>query len=465
MSNQNQKIQALVPCDDAGHQFVCYADCCSGVPGAPHEKTFAAVNHVVSRLEPQPEFICFPGDQIQGLATDAGKLQEQWQYWFEKEMQWLDAKAIPLYHTTGNHTAYDSLSETVFRQVMAHLPRNGPPGQEGLTYWVRRNDLLLVFVNTLNSGLGGEGRVETTWLDRTLGEHADAKFKLVFGHHPVHSVNGFSGVFQRDIAPEEGRRFWDLLVRHHVLAYVCSHILAFDVQVHRGVLQILTGGAGTIPHMPEGIEYLHCVQAALDVHGLRYQVLDTSGPIREWLKWPIELPMSSTWTPWESEASRALMLDENRNETSTTRFIAWRFSGRCPPAESGAAQTLLCGWNSDSSLAPVWIGLRGREHRLCVLLSPVPGCSPHLWLGPMLAPDDPFEIHLGIHTGMGSGGLLWRWNDNAPWSSLIAASPWGAERLTWPEHWNVGHDQYGSRSIPFRGSHLEVTGCTRRLRL
>jgi hypothetical protein len=74
------------------------------------------------------------------------------------------------------------------------------------------------------SELGGEGRVETTWLNQTLGEHADAKYKLVFGHHPVHSVNGFSGVYQRDIASEDGRSFWDVLVRHNVLAYVCSHI-------------------------------------------------------------------------------------------------------------------------------------------------------------------------------------------------------------------------------------------------
>ena len=66
-----------------------------------------------------------------------------------------------------------------------------------------------------------------------------------------------------------------------VLAYVCSHILAFDVQVHQGVLQILTGGAGThdmhLGLMPEEPEYFHLVQGAIDTDGLRYQVLDTTG--------------------------------------------------------------------------------------------------------------------------------------------------------------------------------------------
>ena len=137
--------------------------------------------------------------------------------------------------------------------------------------------------------------MEATWLDRTLSEQADARYKLVLGHHPVHPVNGFSGPYQREVGPEDGRAFWQVLVRHQVLAYVCSHILAFDVQVHDGVLQILTAGAGTAHRMPEGIEYLHAVQVVLDAGGLRYQVLDTAGQVREWLIWPLALPPVATW--------------------------------------------------------------------------------------------------------------------------------------------------------------------------
>ncbi len=197
--------------------------------------------------------------------------------------------------TTGNHTTYDPASEAVFREVLHHLPRNGPPGQEGLSYWVRRGDLLLVFVHTLWTGLGGEGHVETKWLRTILHQHADARHKLVLGHHPVHPVNGFSGPYQREIGPEHAPAFWDTLVEAGVLAYLCSHILAFDVQVHRGVLQICTAGAGTLHRMPEGIEYLHCIQAALDAEGLRYQVLNTEGRVRERLSWPFVLPPERQW--------------------------------------------------------------------------------------------------------------------------------------------------------------------------
>lgn len=470
MSHSNQSspsapaspIPALLPRDGSGHQFVCYADCCSGVPDAPHEATFAAVNGVVARLRPQPEFVCFPGDEIRGLTADDKVLRRQWRYWFEREMAWLDRDAIPLYHTTGNHTTYDVASEAVFREVLAHLPRNGPLDQEGLAYFVQRDDLLLVFVNTTWSGLGGEGRVETTWLDQTLADHADARYKLVLGHHPVHPVNGFSGPYQRELAPENGREFWRILVRHGVLAYLCSHVLAFDVQVHDGVLQILTAGAGTAHRMPEGIEYLHAVQAALDADGLRYQVLDTSGQTREWLAWPLILPPSATWKPLARGENVAPVHGDNGEratvpDATPSWLLAWRFAGTCPGGGGGEARTLLCGWDPGPTLAPLWIGLQGHERRLGVLLSPAPGRSPHLWLGPELSPDEPFDIQLAIHTGMGPGGLLWRWDDAAPWSSLRAASPWGAERLVWPARWSVGHDERGSTGRPFRERDLRVT--------
>jgi hypothetical protein len=142
--------------------------------------------------------------------------------------------------------------------------------------------------------------------------------------------------------------------------------------------------------------------------------------------------------------------------------VVYRFSGVCPPA-GDEAQTLLCGWDPGPTLAPLWIGLLGREHRLGVMLSPAPGRSPHLWYGPTLPSNEPFALHLAIHTGMGPGGLLWRWDDAAPWSSLAAASPWGAERLTWPTLWSVGQGQRGADDRPFRGRDLRAAWCAETL--
>ena len=449
----DQPIAPLQPRDARGHQFVVYGDSCSGIAGAPHEATSAAVNAVVARLRPRPAFVAFLGDEIAGLTTDAEALRAQWRHWLDGEMAWLDRRTTPLYHTTGNHTTFDRSSEAIFREVL-RLPANGPPGQVGLSYAVRRDDLLLVFVNTCWSGLG-EGRVETEWLAATLAQHSDARHRLVCGHHPVFPVNGFSGPYQRDLEAASGRRFWRLLVEHGVAAYFCSHILAFDVQVHDGVLQVLTAGAGTKHRMPEGIEYLHALQVALDDAGLRYQVLDERGHCREWLAWPPRLPPADTWTSLAPGISPAPALEAVREPMvgAPAPVFAWRFAGVCP-AEGGEAQTLLSAWEPGPALASLWIGLQGPECRLTVLLSPEPGRSPHLWSGPGLEPDRPFDLQVAIHVGMGPGGVLWRANDAAPWSSLAAASPWGAERLRPSSHWSVGHDKRGGADKPFRGQGL-----------
>jgi hypothetical protein len=440
-------LPALLP-RDRGHHFVLYGDACSGVPGALHEHCFACVNATLRRLRPAPEFILFPGDEIIGLTADAELLRQQWRHFLDHEMAWVDRTVTPIFHSTGNHTAYDRMSEAVFREVLA-MPRNGPPGQEGLSYVVRRGDLVIVVVHTLWSGLGGEGHVETEWLRATLADHADARHKLVVGHHPVFAVNGFAGAYQRQIGPEHAGTFWDILVEAGVRAYLCSHILAFDVQVHRGVLQITTAGAGTAHRMPEGVEYLHLVQAALDDQGLRYQVIDSNGQVRETLSWPIAMPTPDRWTRLALGDQKALLT----GPASPERILALRMSGIA--AQSSAAAQTLVATREPPALPALWIGLRGAEQRLTAILSPEPGRSPHLWLGPPIASGQPFDIEMVMHAGMGPGGVLWRETGHDAWSSLTGASAWGAERLPWPSRWCVGQLGEAVDEV-FAGTNLTV---------
>jgi hypothetical protein len=196
------------------------------------------------------------------------------------------------------------------------------------------------------------------------------------------------------------------------------------------------------------------MQGALDRQGLRYQVLDTDGRIREWLSWPVDLPPSSTW--------QSLPLGTRSAPLSGTsipigRVIVWKFTGTCPSKGEGTPQTLLAGWEPGGALASLWIGLAGAENRVGVSLAPQAGRSPHRWHGPTLEPDRAFSMQIAIHTGMGPGGLLWRWDDDSPWSSLEGASPWGAERLTWPTNWSIGHGLRGMNDEPFRGPDLLVS--------
>src|SRR5262249_23733307 len=130
--------------------------------------------------------------------------------------------------------------------------------------------------------------------------------------------------------------------------------------------------------------------------------------------------------------------------TGAACWISYQISGVTPSTVDGRPQTLLTCHDDGQSLPPLWIGLTGCENRLMVLLSPASGRSPHSWQGPTFPTGERFVFQIAIHTGMGPGGILWRRDDNSPWSSLTGASPWGADRLSWPRSLTVGHDQRGA---------------------
>jgi hypothetical protein len=248
-----------------------------------------------------------------------------------------------------------------------------------------------------------------------------------------------------------------VLVEAGVLAYLCSHILAFDVQVHRGVLQVCTAGAGTAHRMPDGVEYLHCVQGALDDAGLRYQVLDTEGQVRERLSWPLQLADVSRWDALPAGVSAAALAGGPYDD----RLLGLRIAGRAAPAGDGSAQTLLSAFRPDLQM-PLWIGLRGIDQRLTVMVGFQARRSPRYWNGPAVAAGLSFDLQLVIHTGMGPGGFLYCSQDEANWSSLARASAWGAERLDWPDRWAVGHAARGPADPPFRGTNLSLSALVQR---
>jgi len=448
-----------MPRDKTGHQFVLYADCCSGIPGGARSANLRSVNDVVTRIRPAPEFVAFPGDAVSGLTADYDALRGQWEYWYGTEMKWLEGAGIPLFQSTSNHNTYDPKSEEVFRRVHRHVPQNGPSDQKGLAYYVRRGDLLYVSTHQPDRRWPGAPPsyrpnmvFDAAWLDRVLTEHKDAQFKFVAGHYPVFPVNGYVESPLWCFKPEERAPFWNVLARHEVDAYLASHIIAFDVQVHEGVPQIVSGGAGTVygpgGAMPGLTEYLHVVQLAIDDRALRYQVLDVTGTVREQLSWPFSLPPSNEWEPVAAGDDAGRL----QSEKEVSRIVGWRFRGRLGRATHDAApQTLLCGWRPGEETADVWIGFEGDPARLTVRLQTGSELGVQTWEGAGFKSGAEFDFLLALHPGMGPGGILYRRDDSAPWTSLRSTSPKGAEDLTWPRKWAMGMKYGNSSDQPFLG--------------
>lgn len=443
MTNTSDALPTLQPVGPGAH-FAFYGDSCSGIPNARHEANLKRINDVVRHLDPPPQFIAFPGDEVIGLVADETALRAQWRHWFEHEMAWLDTSQTPLLNATGNHTVYDAMSARVYADVMGHLPDNGPADALKRNYVWRRGDLAIIVVDTMDIRFGGEGHVDLEWLARALETHQDARWTFVMGHQPAFPVNGYTGPYQRTLGPEYVRPFWQLLKENGVMAYLCSHILAFDVQVYAGVLQICSAGAGTAHRMPEDVEYLHCVQMAVDGDGLRYQTLDDAGQPREALSWPPPEPAHCFELSTDAPAQTPVDL--------TDAIATFAISGQATADGLGARQTLLAAVADNAGDMPLWIGLSGQDQRLMIALQPTPGRSPHQWLGPTVQPGALFAFDLMLHPGMGPGGLLWRQAGQSHWTSMDGASPWGLERLTWPGRLVLGQDTNGGAI--FRGARL-----------
>src|SRR5215470_7842613 len=263
------RIPALLPRDKSGHHFVLFADCT--VSGGQVEcavknaEVLRGICRVVQRIDPKPAFISFPGDAV-GL----GQNVNEWEF-FYNEMKWTRDRDIPVLMSTSNHNTHNYVAEANFRRFHPDYPRNGPGDQKGLAYWVRRGNLVYV---SLHHPAGpspdyrdGYDFGDLSWVDEVLTKNADADFKLVAAHYPVFRVNGYTGM---SIPRESWEPFWAVLTKHRVDAYLTSHVLAFDVQVRDGILQICSGGAGP-GTMPEETEGTHAVQIAMDRQGMRYQ--------------------------------------------------------------------------------------------------------------------------------------------------------------------------------------------------
>lgn len=478
----NGPVTSLLPRGE-GHHFVWLGDCTSGIPGARHEKNFAATNRLMLALDPEPEQVVFLGDDVMGYTNDEAELRAQWKHFLENEFTFRRDRNVAVYHMGSNHNTYNPMSERVFRDVFPDFPKNGPIGQEGLSYWVREGDLLYVIANTSYSNLGGDGHVETEWLDRVLTEHADARFKFVCGHHPAFPVNGYDNLsavdpegfiapamraaiqpagmpyFRWHIVSENARALWDVLVRHQVDAYLCSHIILYDVQMHEGVLQICTSGAGTNwgPDglMPGATEYYHLLQGAVDSEGLRYQVLDQTGRPREWLRWPFELPATSSWEPLPDGSMPVLPKPADWDKRPETQHLL-AFAVKGALGAGGQDQTILCGWDDQEGGHILWLGLVGSDHKLEFRMIPRAGHGASVWRGPALGSGGMMDLEFLVHTGWGPGGIMVRDGKRGPWTSLQCSVSKGADAMSWPARWGIGQAIAGPDHMPFLGRGLDV---------
>jgi tartrate-resistant acid phosphatase type 5 len=191
-----------------------------------------------------------------------------------------DGMGVPVYFMLGNHE-YGNSAEAGSVEAVLNLAKAGasedmvfPARSYSFGFTLKDGTAIDFFV--LDTNVISSEPQQLTWLKRGL-ERSDAAFKIVVGHHPLHSygLHGDQKHLQQLLLP---------LLEKHASAYVCGH--EHDQQVLRsdGGLPLLISGAagearetGTGPRQRFGDDVLGFATLELNARQLRIDVRDHEG--------------------------------------------------------------------------------------------------------------------------------------------------------------------------------------------
>jgi hypothetical protein len=214
-------------------------------PEYPGREYFLGVCHAIRTLGPGV-FMISPGDMEPPARVRATLDQVM-----GPDYAWYDAP--------GNHEGDAPEHMTWLRQYNAggntlpRIVRCGPPGASETCYSFDHENTHFVAINQYFDGQTDMNHPNGTvsdplyeWLVEDL-ESTDKKHIFVFGHEPAFPISDMDNGRLRHVGksldrdPERRHRFWTLLRKHNVTAFICGHTHNASVAKINGVWQIDVG--------------------------------------------------------------------------------------------------------------------------------------------------------------------------------------------------------------------------------
>lgn len=249
----------LLQADKAGAaeiRFTSVPDIFNWNIGNPQPGWEETIDWFLDRLQEEgPDFTLNAGDIMDARWWDnedqVRKKTEQYWLGFKKRF---DQRRMTLYLAPGDHEYGDDRGLTLgpiarvfgkqFTELM-EMPRNGPANHSGRAFSVRKNNLLIISLDTFEDA--GEkftytvGDEQLAWMEKTLVANQDAEFIIVQGHlpvvGPVRSKNSSASMLAG--GTESG--LWKLMVKHAVDVYLCGEHHRITVKKQDGIWQIVHG--------------------------------------------------------------------------------------------------------------------------------------------------------------------------------------------------------------------------------
>jgi hypothetical protein len=214
-------------------------------------------------VEEDPDFVLVAGDLVNGWFRNGGKdYPSQFANW-KSAMKSVYQVGIPVFPIRGNHESgpervvlpplpkhlepppeTSALLKQAFRSAFSetYIPKNGPEGEEGLTYSFTRKNTFIVGLDQYGSH---PHKVNQDWLDRELASNRKPHV-FIYGHEPAFEVR------HRDCLafyPEDRDAFWDSIGRAGGRVYFCGHDHLYNRAVIKDrasnpIRQVIAGTGG-----------------------------------------------------------------------------------------------------------------------------------------------------------------------------------------------------------------------------
>ncbi len=237
-----------------------------------NEPVLKALMEDLVQNHPSVKFILFPGDLINGSRKSVEKNLSQLKKWKEVMAPVYNSPHMvwpKVWVSIGNHETKVKDFAQYFLKMFPNVYMNGPKDELGFTYSFDYGNSHFVSVMTdrwlpkdpedpYHSKTHYVGCLD--WLEKDLAAARKRGIKhiFVFGHQPAFPVSTHIGdslpnagwILKHPNDPDRYKfmkmrdRFWDILVKYKVAAYICGHEHVYGRQSIRGVYQIVTGGAG-----------------------------------------------------------------------------------------------------------------------------------------------------------------------------------------------------------------------------